>query len=149
MRRETLRHKFVEFIPEVLEEGVVYVSIQYATISHTCCCGCAQEVVTPLSPTDWKLIFDGKTISLEPSIGNWGFACKSHYWIKRNQVQWSRVWTKAEVEAARLQNGAAKQVYYGDQLHRENQEQIPSQVTSPQSDRVSFWSRFWKRIKGK
>jgi hypothetical protein len=51
-----------------------------------CACGCGKEVVTPLSATDWKLIFDGKTVSLDPSIGNWGFPCRSHYWVRNNRM---------------------------------------------------------------
>ena len=59
MKRElVLRHEFVEFIPDKLVDGVIYVSIPYATVAHKCCCGCGMEVVTPLSPTDWELIFD-------------------------------------------------------------------------------------------
>ena len=68
MKQEnSLAHEFVEFIPDVLEEGKIYVSIEHSTVVHRCCCGCGKEVVTPLSPTDWKLIFNGKTISLDPS----------------------------------------------------------------------------------
>ena len=59
--------------PDELEQGTIYVSIRFATASHLCCCGCGNKVVTPIRPTDWKLIFDGKTISLDPSIGNWSF----------------------------------------------------------------------------
>lgn len=29
------------------------------------------------------------TVSLAPSIGNWSFACKSHYWITGNEVRWA------------------------------------------------------------
>jgi hypothetical protein len=113
MTCETVRHEFVEFIPDVLEEGVVYVSIAYATASHKCCCGCGKEVVTPLSPTDWKLIFDGKTISLDPSIGNWGFECRSHYWIQRNRVNWARSWSEEQVIAGRAHDSLAKERYFG------------------------------------
>jgi len=74
-RQETLRHEFVEHIPEELEEGVLYVSITYATAAHKCACGCGREVITPFTPTDWKMTFDGETISLAPSIGNWNFEC--------------------------------------------------------------------------
>lgn len=148
MNHDTLRHQFVEFIPEILEEGVIYVSIQYATVSHTCCCGCGKEVVTPLSPTDWKLIFDGKTVSLEPSIGNWGFACQSHYWIKRNQVQWLWAWTKAEIEAGRCQDVVTKQTYYDMRPPQENQDHAPTLPPLTQ-DPVSWWGRWWRRLKGK
>ena len=57
-------HKFVEPIPERLEEGVLYISIHYATGMHLCACGCGHQVVTPLSPTDWEMTFDGETVSL-------------------------------------------------------------------------------------
>jgi hypothetical protein len=35
----------------------------------------------PISPADWQLAYDGDTVSLTPSIGNWGFPRRSHYWI--------------------------------------------------------------------
>jgi hypothetical protein len=84
---KTIRHKFVEFIPEQLEEGILYITVEYRTAVHKCVCGCGNKVVTPLSPTDWKMIFDGKCISLYPSIGNWSFDCRSHYFITRNEIQ--------------------------------------------------------------
>lgn len=87
-----LAHKFVKSVPDVLEDGVIYVSVDYATAIHKCCCGCGNEVVTPLTPEGWKLTFDGKTVSLDPSIGNWNFKCKSHYWITRNIVEWCPKW---------------------------------------------------------
>ena len=30
--------------------------------------------------------YDGETVSLSPSIGNFQFPCKSHYWIRENRV---------------------------------------------------------------
>jgi len=86
-----LRHEFVEYIPEDqdIRKGTIYISIRFATATHLCCCGCGNKVVTPIWPTGWKLIFDGKTISLDPSIGNWSFACQSHYWIRHNKVKWA------------------------------------------------------------
>ncbi len=83
-----MKHKFVEFIPDELEDGILYISIIYATVLHKCGCGCGNEVVTPLSPSDWQLTFDGEAISLFPSIGNWSFPCRSHYWIRKNKVVW-------------------------------------------------------------
>ncbi|HEX7962665.1 MAG TPA: DUF6527 family protein [Terriglobales bacterium] len=59
---KTLEHQFVEFIPEVLDGGVPYISVKYATAVHKCCCGCSREVVTPLSPTFWHMTFDGEMI---------------------------------------------------------------------------------------
>jgi hypothetical protein len=89
---KTIQHKFVEFIPENLDEGILYITLEYATALHKCACGCGNEVVTPLSPKDWKLIFDGKTVSLYPSIGNWRFPCSSHYWIENNRIVDANRW---------------------------------------------------------
>lgn len=83
---KTIQHKFVEFIPEILQEDILYISVEYRTAVHVCICGCGNKVITPLTPTDWKMIFDGKTISLWPSIGNWNFKCQTHYWIKKNTI---------------------------------------------------------------
>ena len=93
-RRTQMTHRFVEEIPRELEEGVLYVSIHFATAVHRCCCGCGQEVVTPLSPTDWQLAFDGRSVSLYPSIGNWSLPCQSHYWIRRDIVEWAPRWSR-------------------------------------------------------
>jgi hypothetical protein len=111
-RITVLTHEFVEFIPDNLKEGALYVSVTYATLAHKCCCGCGNEVITPLSPTDWKLIFDGQSISLEPSIGNWNFACQSHYWIKRNRVRWAPRWSLEEINAGRAYDELAKGRYF-------------------------------------
>ena len=71
-RIKSLRLEFVNYAPEALDDGVLYVSIPFTTVVHRCCCGCGNEVVTPLDPTDWEMTFDGKSVSLSPSIGNWG-----------------------------------------------------------------------------
>src|ERR1700674_2318927 len=112
MKRDILRHEFVEVIPEEIEESTIYVSIRFATASHLCCCGCGNKVVTPIRPTDWKLIFDGKSISLDPSIGNWSFACKSHYWISNNRAKCAPRWTRDEIELGRSHDRFAKQEYF-------------------------------------
>jgi hypothetical protein len=42
--------------------------------------------VTPFTPTDWRMTFDGESVSLDPSVGNWNQKCRSHYVIRRNRV---------------------------------------------------------------
>ena len=98
-------HRFVRSVPEVLEDNVVYVSLDYATAIHKCACGCGMEVVTPFSPTDWKLVFDGKAVSIYPSIGNWGFPCQSHYWISSDAIVWASKWSDKEIKRARAFSG--------------------------------------------
>lgn len=138
MRKDIfLRHKFVEYIPSKLEDGVIYISIPFATVVHSCVCGCGKEVVTPLTPTDWKLIFDGETITLDPSIGNWSFKCKSHYWIRRNKIIWSGTLPKESVKAIRTQDQVNKQQYYGAKSSAE--ENAAKHIKH--KERQSFWQK--------
>ncbi len=116
MNKKKLNHQFVNYIPENIENGILYISIPYTTVVHKCCCGCGKEVITPLSPTDWKIIFDGETISLHPSIGNWSFKCRSHYWIKRNKVSWAGDMTHQEIEAGRLADKIAKAEQFNEKV---------------------------------
>lgn len=102
MRRpETVNPVFVDEIPSQLTTGNLYVSMRYGTAVHLCCCGCRGEVVTPFSPTDWKLSYDGESISLHPSIGNWSLACESHYWIIGNDIHWAEHWSRERIAAGR------------------------------------------------
>ncbi len=112
MRREELTHQFVDSAPAQLDEGVLYVSIAYATALHKCCCGCGNEVVTALSPARYRMTFDGDTVSLHPSIGNWGLPCRSHYWIERNRVRWAGRWSSEEIEAGRAADRLARDRYF-------------------------------------
>ncbi len=114
MKREIiLAHEFVEYIPEVLGDRTLYVSMKYATVLHKCCCGCGGEVVTPLSPTGWQLTFDGQSVSLYPSIGSWSLPCQSHYLIKNSKVVWAPRWTNAQIARGRAQEAKAKEKYFG------------------------------------
>jgi hypothetical protein len=99
-----IRHEFVSLAPDVLEQGVLYVSIEYATVLHLCACGCGAQVVTPLAPGRWRLTFDGKTVSLNPSIGNWSLPCRAHYWIDRNHVVWDRPFSQQEIAYVRAED---------------------------------------------
>jgi hypothetical protein len=107
-----LDYEFVEFIPDELKERTLYISIKYCTAVHKCCCGCGREVVTPLSPTAWKLIFDGKTVSISPSIGNWSLPCRSHYFITKNKVAWASKWTDKQIARGRSQEARAREKYF-------------------------------------
>jgi Family of unknown function (DUF6527) len=146
MKQAALVHEFVEFMPEELKEGVLYVSMQHAIAIHRCCCGCRNEVVTPLSPTDWQLTFDGDSITLCPSIGNWGFDCQSHYWIKRNAVRWSSHWTSEEIKTGRVADIRAKKEYLGLSASPDLLDGSPeSKLTSSTPTSDGFWRALWRR----
>lgn len=107
-----LQHKFIDLAPPVLEVGVLYISVEYCSVIHKCVCGCGNKVVTPLSPTEWELTFDGKSVSLNPSIGNWNFECKSHYWIIKNKVKFARRWSDKEIEEGKKEEEKLKAKFY-------------------------------------
>ncbi|MFA5296973.1 MAG: DUF6527 family protein [Lutibacter sp.] len=130
-----LEHRFVEFIPKELEENVLYISIRFRTAIHKCACGCGIKTVTPLSPTDWKLIFNGKSVSLRPSIGNWSFPCQSHYWISENDIEWAPKWDKKMIKKGREESKYDKKRYYNN-----------SNQASAQDDSITknvWWKFSW------
>lgn len=102
---------FVDEIPETLVPDALYICIPYGTAAHLCACGCGSEVVTPLTPVDWRLSFDGR-VSLSPSIGNWSFPCRSHYWITDERVHWSTAWDDVRVERNRAHDRQAKVTFF-------------------------------------
>ena len=87
MNTKVLIPKYVANLPEQLEEGVFYICEEFDATAHKCCCGCGEEVYNKLGPAKWQLTKerDG-TVSLYPSVGNWKYACRSHYWIENNRV---------------------------------------------------------------
>lgn len=147
MRASSFQHEFVEYIPSEPSEGVVYVSIPFATAVHKCACGCGNEVVTPLSPTDWRLTFDGKTVSLYPSIGNWSFPCRSHYWIKRDAVTWAPRMSRSAIEIGRRKDRWAKEAYFAPDEAPELEFQVPAEVVTREANE-SAWSKLKRRLFG-
>jgi Family of unknown function (DUF6527) len=144
MQYHTLEHRFVRNVPRDLEPGVLYISMEYATAVHSCCCGCGERVVTPLTPTDWYMTFDGESISLHPSVGNWNQKCRSHYVIQHSRVLEAGAWTNAQVEAECLRDKKAKAAYYGSLNEAPGSEYGHSSTPKMQGKAkpaLSIWSR--------
>lgn len=95
MKVESFIIDFVEFIPGKIQNGIIYISVKFKIIVHNCACGCGNKIVLPLDKSDgWILKYDGESISLSPSVGNWDLLCKSHYFITDNRVVWCYSWNK-------------------------------------------------------
>ena len=145
MKHNRLEHRFVTTLPDVLAVGVLYVSVEYATSAHLCWCGCGAEVVTPFTPTDWKMTFDGETISLWPSVGNWYDKCRSHYIIERNRVISAPPWSQERIEAEWRRDRTAKESYYAQE-----QTAVPDLPAAPSVPPAapSWWMRVrnWLRL---
>lgn len=111
MKQTSIKPVFVDIIPDHLEDGVLYVCERYKTAIHKCCCGCGEEVVTPLTPADWSVRKSGNAVSLMPSIGNWSFACKSHYYLQKNKVVWASEFLPWQIDQVRARDRADKITY--------------------------------------
>lgn len=136
-----IQPEFVDAMPSRPEPGKLYISIKYATTQHLCACGCESKVVLPLSPAEWSLRYDGDTVSMNPSVGNWEYTCKSHYWIEQNRIRWARPWTPAEIEAGRAQDRRDLESYFASRA-------IPDAPTTIEGrTSVSVWSRIVTRFR--
>jgi hypothetical protein len=143
-----LKPVFVEFIPEVLEDGKIYISETYATAVHKCCCGCGNKVVTPLSPIGWKITIEEEYVSLYPSIGNWNFPCRSHYWIKRNVVHRSYDMSQRKIEAGRRYDAELKEQYFGSGNVRTESEVVAGRALEDRKTKANLWERLKRRLFG-
>jgi hypothetical protein len=101
---EFLEPCFVDEIPRTLDHGTLYVSIEHATVTHLCACGCGSEVVTPLHPARWAIAYNGEAVSLWPSVGSHSLPCRSHYIVDTNRVVWCRVWSARQAELGRARD---------------------------------------------
>lgn len=123
----------MEVIPKEREDGVLYISVAYRTMVHNCACGCGTKVTTPLSPARWRFTFDGDTVSVCPSIGNWSFPCRSHYWIKHNGIGWASQWSEERIAAGRDRDRSERRRYMEAKAEGQRFVAEPPEVTSRKS----------------
>lgn len=133
MRHFELKPEFVDEIPRLPEPGKLYVSCRYQAVIHLCACGCGTEISTPLHPTGWKLIYDGETASLRPSVGNWSEPCQSHYVISNNRVIWGSRFSRRRIDEIRQKRYLDIDRYY----EREAMTAAPV----PPDDAPGFWGK--------
>ncbi len=138
-RVRTFEHRFVASAPRELEQGILYVSVEFATALHHCACGCGLKVVTPFSPNDWSMTFDGKTVSLSPSIGNWSLPCRSHYFIRQGRIKWADDWSNKQIQFNREQDRSRKR----PKVERVNS---PQKVQQSMSLNESWIGRLWRKF---
>lgn len=134
MKVKSLTPCFVESFPDSPEEGKLYLSIRFRTAMHLCCCGCGNQVVTPIRPHDWTMSYNGEAASLYPSIGNWSLQCRSHYWITKGKVVEAEDWSNAKIDRNREV----------DLLRKESFNNAP--LTPDKAHHEASEPPFWRRI---
>jgi len=149
VKRHRFRHEVVAALPEALRPLTLYITTDGDVAGHLCACGCGREVITPLSPTDWSISFGRQGATLMPSIGNWAFPCRSHYFIENGAIWWAGDMSDRAIARGRVRDKASKQQYYERQQQdppasRPAAEAAPpllkAEVPAPQ---MSVFARFW------
>ena len=131
-RLDEVTPEFVDEIPGEPEHGKLYLSCRYRAAVHLCACGCGAKISTPLHPTGWRLSYDGETVSLSPSVGNWSEKCQSHYVIKDSRVLWADRLPREKIQLIREQRRRELEEYYG----------VDGKATAPPPLRSEgFWTK--------
>lgn len=144
MKVQVIRPQYVRQLPDRLVEGVLYICEEFDLTAHKCCCGCGEDVYNKLGPAKWRLIkmLDG-SVSLDPSVGNWKYACASHYWIKKNRVVDAGPMSARAIEAIQQRDRRDRDRYITRLNAQTNHEQ--NMNLSPQT--FSLFSRALQRLK--
>ena len=107
-----MKAEYVNYMPKELEEGILYISREYSTCAHLCACGCKKKVRTPLGETEWSVDESVEGPSLFPSVGNWQFECRSHYWIRNGKICWAENWSDEKVNTSRSLEEERRIIYF-------------------------------------
>lgn len=108
----------VHYIPDKLDPGILYVSKEFGIAMHLCPCGCGSSISTPIGPTEWSICQTKTGPTLNPSVGNWQEACRSHYWIRGGEVVWAESWTPEQILAGRLQEEERTRAYFASRASK-------------------------------
>lgn len=131
--------KFVEYIPAEgadLVPGIVYISMKHKTVVHRCPCGCGGLSEFVLDPIRFRIEYDGRGVTFIPSIGNSNLQCRSHYWIRENQICWCPPMEDRETKQAQRRELARAVM-----AHRTNE---INRMTS-MGDLWKSFLKWWKR----
>lgn len=144
IRINQLAHAFVDAIPEQLTPGMLYIALHYKTITHLCCCGCGSEVVTPLSPAQWRITFDGEAVSLYPSVGNWNLPCRSHYIIKAGKVIEADTWSDKQIAYGQVRDKRVREAYFDNK-----RAPTATIVSDSPKEALDWWDRLLCHLRSK
>ena len=129
---------FVDEIPSAPEHGRLYLSCRYRAAVHLCACGCGAKISTPLHPTGWQMTYNGESVSLRPSVGNWSEKCQSHYVIKNSRVLWAARLPRDKIRHIRALRKRELEDYYGIGKRP---------AAQPSSHAEGFWAKVWNLIR--
>jgi len=89
IRKESVTPVYTDTLPNVsiMDEGIIYISIEFGVTGHRCLCGCGELTILPINNVidgkdhGWKMTDKDGKLTFTPSVGNFQIPCKSHYII--------------------------------------------------------------------
>jgi hypothetical protein len=84
------------------------------------------------------MTFDGESVALWPSIGNWNLPCRSHYIIRDGRAIEAEPWSDQQIASERERDRRAKDICYNQ---RQQDLPVPSVKETPELPVKSNWSR--------
>ena len=83
------------------------------------------------------MTFDGRSVSVHPSVGSWSLPCRSHYVIKNGNIRWAGDWANEQIENGRR----------ADLVRKRGNAPVPRECVQPspkqKSTRPGFLRRLW------
>lgn len=80
-------------VPDHIDKTIFIVGSTPKWVIFDCPCDRGHRLSVPLMKSvspHWRLTRHGKTISLWPSISVTDGPCDSHFWLRKNRVEWAR-----------------------------------------------------------
>jgi len=119
----------VQYLPQELEPGILYVSEEFGVAGHLCPCECGSKIITPLGLTEWSFNKYDEKPTLYPSIGNWQLPCRSHYWITEGEIEWSYQWTEEQIKEGYRHEEMRRQRHFGNLNKKQKRKNILSKIS--------------------
>jgi len=88
------RYQAVERIPREMADFVVYHTEEFELAGLLCACGCGHRI-TLLVPDSHEVWTEDGFATISPSVGVLDAPCKSHFFIRRGNVQMLPAFTPA------------------------------------------------------
>lgn len=85
----------VERIPKPLAPGIVYVSEEFGVGALLCACGCGHKVSLIVPESHQVRVYEGAP-TISPSISVCDGPCRSHFFIRRGEVDWCPAFSEEE-----------------------------------------------------
>ena len=98
-----------------------------------------------MNEAQWRVIKHDSTVSLWPSVGNWKYACRSHYWITESHIVIAPPMANSEITAVKQRDRRDKEVYIQLLNERNSADSTKSWLQLIVQRGLALLKAFWRR----